>query len=318
MSSKPRVIQAENLDDAPAAWLAERCELIRVGKDDANFRSELALAEGMIVRSYTPVDAALLDAAKKLRVVGRAGVGLDTFDLPACKAHGVRVVHTPGANTQAVVELFFALLLDVVRPRVFLHRPITELVAWKQARKELTADREMASMTLGILGLGRIGSRIAEVARTLGMRVIYHDLREIPENQRFGAEPVSREELFALSDALTIHVDGSPRNRRLVGEAEFAQMKPEVVFLNLSRGFVVDPYACASFMIEHSSAAAVLDVHDPEPFDQTYPLIDIANVHLTPHIGGATRPASVAMSWVVRDVWRVLSGEEPECEAAYE
>ncbi len=317
MSTKPRVIQAENLDEAPAAWLAERCELIRVGKDDANFRSELALAEGMIVRSYTPVDAALLDAAKKLRVVGRAGVGLDTFDLPACKAHGVRVVHTPGANTQAVVELFFALLLDVVRPRVFLHRPITELVAWKQARKELTADREMASMTLGILGLGRIGLRIAEVARTFGMRVIYHDLREIPENQRFGAEPVSREELFAQSDALTIHVDGSPRNRRLVGEAEFAQMKPEVVFLNLSRGFVVDPYACASFMIEHSSAVAVLDVHDPEPYDKTYPLIDIANVHLTPHIGGATRPASVAMSWVVRDVWRVLSGEEPECEADY-
>lgn len=317
MSTKPRVIQAENLDEAPAAWLAERCELIRVGKDDANFRSELALAEGMVVRSYTPVDAALLDAAKKLRVVGRAGVGLDTFDLPACKAHGVRVVHTPGANTQAVVELFFALLLDVVRPRVFLHRPITELVAWKQARKELTADRELASMTLGILGLGRIGSRIAEVARTFGMRVIYHDLREIQENQRFGAEPVSREELFAQSDALTIHVDGSPRNRRLVGEAEFAQMKPEVVFLNLSRGFVVDPYACASFMIEHSGAVAVLDVHDPEPYDKTYPLIDIANVHLTPHIGGATRPASVAMSWVVRDVWRVLSGEEPECEADY-
>ncbi|MCB9837306.1 MAG: 3-phosphoglycerate dehydrogenase [Phycisphaera sp.] len=317
MNAKPRVIQAEHLDEKPAAWLAERCELIRVGKDDTNFRSELALAEGLIVRSYTPVTDELLDAAKKLRVVARAGVGLDTIDLAACKARGVRVVYTPGANTQAVVELFFALLLDVVRPRVFLHRPIPVLEAWKHARKEMTADRELASMTLGILGLGRIGSRVAEVARCFGMRVIYHDVREIPQNQRFGAEPVSREELFAQSDALTIHVDGSPSNRRLIGESEFAQMKPEVVFLNLSRGFVVDPYACASFIIEHRGACAVLDVHDPEPYDLTYPLIDIANVHMTPHIGGATKPASEAMSWVVRDVWRVLAGEEPEHEAQY-
>lgn len=317
MSDRPRVIQAENLDEAPAAWLAERCELIRVGKDDTNFRSELALADGLVVRSYTPVTAELLGAARKLRVVGRAGVGLDTIDLAACRARGVRVVHTPGANTQAVVELVFALLLDVVRPRVFLHRPLVDLRAWKQARQELTADRELASMTLGILGLGRIGSRIAEVARCFGMRVIYHDVREIPEDQRFGAELVTREELFARSDALTIHVDGSPRNHRLIGEAEFALMNPEVVFLNLSRGFVVDPFACAAFMIEHRGACALLDVHDPEPFDATYPLLDIANVHLTPHIGGATRPASEAMSWVVRDVWRVLSGEEPECEAVY-
>ena len=317
MSDRPRVIQAEDLDAKPAEWLAERCELIRVGKDDPSFAEQVAQADGLLVRSYTPVNEALLESAPKLRVVGRAGVGLDTIDLAACKARGVRVVHTPGANTQAVVELFFAVLLDVVRPRVFLHRPIPVLEAWKHARKELTADRELASMTLGILGLGRIGSRIAEVARCFGMRVIYHDVRQIPEHQRFGAEPVSREELFAQSDALTIHVDGSPSNRRLIGEAEFAQMKPEVVFLNLSRGFVVDPYACASFMIEHRGACAVLDVHDPEPYDQTYPLIDIANVHMTPHIGGATRPASEAMSWVVRDVWRGLSGEEPVHEAQY-
>jgi len=317
VSTGPLVIQAENLDEAPAAWLAERCDLVRCGKDDPNFRALLATAEGLIVRSYTPVTAELLEAATKLRVVARAGVGLDTIDLAACKARGVRVVYTPGANTQAVVELVFALLLDVVRPRVFLHRPLIDLRAWKEARLELTAPRELASMTLGILGLGRIGSRVAEVARAFGIRTIYHDLREIPEDQRFGATPVSMNELLATSDALTVHVDGSARNKNLIGEAEFARMKPEVVFLNISRGFVVDPYACAAFMIENRGACALLDVHDPEPFDATYPLLDIANVHLTPHIGGATKPASEAMSWVVRDVWRVLSGEEPECEAEY-
>lgn len=317
MSAGPLVIQAEHLDDAPAAWLAERCELVRCGRDEDRFRSLLPRAAGLVVRTYTPVSADLLEAARNLRVVGRAGVGLDSIDLRACKERGVRVVHTPGANTQAVVELVFALLFDALRPRAFLHKPIVDLGAWKEARRELTAERELGSMTLGILGLGRIGSRVARAAQALGVRTISHDLREIPEAERFGAEPVSREDLFERSDALTVHVDGSPANRRIVGEAEFARMRDDVVFLNLSRGFVVDPFACAAFMIEHKAATAILDVHDPEPFDSTYPLLDIPNVHLTPHIGGATRPASEAMSWVVRDVWRVLSGEEPECEAAY-
>jgi phosphoglycerate dehydrogenase-like enzyme len=315
VSDKPLVIQAEDLAEECAVWLAERCELIRCRCDEPNFRAHLAVAEGLVVRSYTPVDEAMLESAKKLRVVGRAGVGLDTIDLAACKDRGVRVVHTPGANTQAVVELVFAMLLDVVRPRVFVCKPIVDLDAWKQARRNLTAERELSSMTLGILGLGRIGSRVAQVAGAIGMSVIYHDTEEIPIGNRFGAKPVSRDELLAQSDALTVHVDGSPKNRHIIGADEFAQMKPGVVFLNASRGFVVDPFACASFMIGHPEACALLDVHEPEPFDATYPLLEIKNVHLTPHIGGATGPANRAMSWVVRDVWAVLAGEEPEFEA---
>lgn len=315
MTGRPLVIQAEHLDAEPAAWLAERCELICCGKDEPGFGELLTRAQGLIVRSYTPVTADLLGAAGELRVVARAGVGLDVIDLVACRARGVRVVYTPGANTQAVVELVLALLLDAVRPRAFLHGPMADLGAWKQARRELTGVRELGSMTLGILGLGRIGSRVAQVAGALGMPVIYHDVREIPRAERFGADPVPMDELLARSDALTVHVDGDPRNRHLVGRAEFARMRPGVVFLNLSRGFVVDARACAAFMAEHPDACALVDVHDPEPFDGDYPLLGLANVHLTPHIGGATKPASEAMSWVVRDVWRVLLGQEPECEA---
>jgi len=317
VSDKPLVIQAEDLDEVCAAWLSERCDLVRCRCDEANFRAHLLQAEGLVVRSYTPVDAQMLEAAKKLRVVGRAGVGLDTIDLAVCKERGVRVVHTPGANTQAVVELVFAMLLDVVRPRVFLHKPICDLAAWKEARRQLTGTRELGSMTLGILGLGRIGSRIAQVAGAFGMDVMYHDTQEIAEDERFGARPVDRDELLASSDVLTINVDGSPGNRAIIAAAEFAQMKADVVFVNTSRGFVVDAFACAAFMIEHPKACALLDVHEPEPFDAAYPLLDIKNVHLTPHIGGATKAASLAMSWVVRDVWAVLSGDKPEFEAEY-
>ncbi|RNC82692.1 MAG: hypothetical protein ED559_13220 [Phycisphaera sp.] len=318
MSDGPLVIQAENLDERCADWLGERCELIRCSKDNDNFRAHLAVAHGLVIRSYTEIDGDFLDAGKNLRVIGRAGVGLDHVDLKACKERGVRVVHTPGANTQAVAELVFAMLLDVVRPRVFLHKSIVDLKAWKQARIQLTGERELGSLTLGVLGFGRIGSRVAQIAKAFGMHVIYHDVREIPEEERLGARPVSRDELFQRSDIVSIHVDGSHTNARIVRADEFALMKDNVVFINTSRGLVVDPFACASFMIEHPAACAMLDVHDPEPFDATYPLLDIKNVYLTPHLGGATRSASLAMSWVVRDVWAVLQGNEPENEADYD
>ncbi len=318
MTSKPLVIQAEHLDPQCAEWLGERVDLVRCSIDEDNFRAHLAVAEGLVVRSYTRVDADFLDAGKKLKVIGRAGVGLDHIELKACKARGVRVVHTPGANTQAVAELVFAYVFDVIRPRVFLHKPLVDLGAWKKARRELTAERERGSMTFGILGLGKIGRRVAAIAHAFGARVIYHDIEEIPEGERAGAEPVSREALYEQSDILSVHVAGTPQNRSVIGTDELSRMKSDVVFINASRGFVVDAYALAAFMIEHPSAHALLDVHDPEPFDATYPLLDIRNVHLTPHIGGATRPASLAMSWVVRDVWAVLEGREPAHEADYE
>lgn len=318
MSDGPLVIQAENLDEQCADWLGERCELIRCSKDDENFRAHLAVAQGLVIRSYTEIDGDFLDAGKNLRVIGRAGVGLDHVDLKACNERGVRVVYTPGANTQAVAELVFAMLLDVVRPRVFLHKPIVDLKAWKQARIQLTGERELGSLTLGVLGFGRIGSRVAQIARAFRMDVIYHDVLEIPEEERFGARPVSREEFFKQADVVSVNVDGSQTNARIVGADEFAMMKDNVVFINTSRGLVVDPFACASFMIEHPAACAMLDVHDPEPFDATYPLLDIKNVYLTPHLGGATKSASLAMSWVVRDVWAVLQGKEPENEADYD
>ena len=225
------VLQTEELDPKCAAWLGERCELVRCSVDDANFGDLLARASGLVVRSYTIVDSSLLDRAPNLRVVGRAGVGLDSIDLSACAARGVRVVHTPGANTQAVVELVFAMLFDVLRPRVYLPRPVMSLEAWRSARKKLIAPRQLGDLTLGILGLGRIGSRVAEVGRSFGMRVLYFDIDE-QAGDGTDAERVGRDELFSQSDVLSVHVDGRPSNRHVIGHAEFGLMKPDVVFVN--------------------------------------------------------------------------------------
>ncbi|MEO1716309.1 MAG: NAD(P)-dependent oxidoreductase [Planctomycetota bacterium] len=302
------VIQTEDLAPEAAAWLGERCELVRCATDDPQAEDLLRNASALVVRTYTRVDAALLQRCPKLKVVGRAGVGLDNIDLDACRAHGMRVVHTPGANTQAVVEFVTAMLCDGLRPRCFLDAPMQSLDDWQSLRKELVADRQIGDLTLGVVGLGRIGSRVAQVAEALGMRVIYCDIKhkgDIP--QRLGLQ-----QLCAEADVVTVHVDGRPDNRRVIGADAFGRMKSDVVFINTSRGMVVDETACAEFMINHPAACAMLDVTEPEPFTETSPLLDIDNVHISPHIAGATASAKLAMSWVVRDVWRVLQGEEPE------
>lgn len=311
------VLQTEDLAPEPSAWLAERADLVRAAYDEPAFGVRLPLAEAMVVRTYTTIDDEMLERAPKLRVIGRAGVGLDNIDVAACRARGVEVVHTPDANTRAVVEFVLAVLLDAVRPRVFLDRALTP-VMWTDTRRELIGERELSERRLGMYGLGRVGSQVARAAAALDMEVVYHDLREIPEAQTFGAKRVGREELLATSDVLSVHVDGRSSNRGLLGVDAFGRMKSDVLFLNTSRGFVVDAAALAEHMINHPAAQAVLDVHDPEPFDRTYPLLEIANVHLSPHIASATTRAKTAMSWVVRDVWRVLQGEAPKFPAPSE
>jgi phosphoglycerate dehydrogenase-like enzyme len=312
--ARPVAIQTEHLDEDAAAWLGERCKLIVVPYDDPAFAKAACEADALVVRTYTKVNKALLDASPKLRVVGRAGVGLDNFDLAACAQRNVAVVHTPDANTRAVVEYVVSLICDVTRPRAFLQGPL-EPLRWREAREELKAARQWCELTIGILGLGRIGKRLAKVATALDATVLYHDIAEIPPECRFGATPVSKAELFERSDILSIHVDGRRANRATVAAAELGRCKSTVCVINTSRGFVVDNMALAEFMIAHPGACALLDVHEPEPFDGTYPLLDIANVHLAPHIASSTALAHTNMSWVVKDVWRVLTGEKPEFPA---
>lgn len=288
--------------------------MVECPSDDPRFASLLAEADALLVRTYTRVDDALLARAPRLRVVARAGVGLDNVDVPACTRRGVRVVSTPGANTRAVVELVFAFLLDALRPRVFLDRAL-DPGSWKSLRRELQAPRQLCDLTLGVVGLGKVGSGVARVAAAMDMRVIYHDLLDIPVANRAGAQPVALDDLLARSDVVSLHVDARPGNRHLIGAAQLALCRPDCIILNTSRGFVIDAAALAAFLRAHPGASAVLDVHDPEPFGPDYPLLGLPNAHLAPHIGAATATANRNMSWVVRDLWRVLGGEEPEWPA---
>lgn len=311
MTSKPLVVQTENLDAAAAAWLAERCELVVCSPDDAAFADLLKRADGLLIRTYTNVNEAMLAGAPRLKVVARAGVGLDNVDVGACLKRGITVVSTPGANTRAVVELVTAYMLDTLRPRVYLdHAPSKD--QWNVTRKSMIAPRQLCDLTLGIIGLGRVGSGMARVGAAMNMRVRYHDLIVIPEHLRFGAEPAGLEQLLRESDVVTVHVDGRAENRHLINADALGKCRPNVMLINTSRGFVVDTDALAAFLGLHPSATAALDVHEPEPFGAAYPLLGLKNAKLTPHIGAATASAHANMSWVVKDLWRVLNGETPE------
>ena len=311
---KPLVIVTQPLSDQSTQWLATMCEVIQAAPGHANFIAAAPRAQGLAIRTATCVDAKLLEQLPQLKVIARAGVGLDHIDLAACKARGIRVVHTPDANTQAVVEYVLALVFDAIRPRVFLTTPMNA-TQWEQARDELTAARQLNEMTFGILGLGRIGKRLAHALHALGCKVLFHDLLDIESAARHGAAPVTAQALFAQADILSIHIDGRDNNCNFVNAQLIDTLKPNVTFINTSRGRVVDHHALAHFLHANSAAQALLDVHDPEPFLADSPMLHLANAHLAPHLASRTDTAVRNMSWVVRDLVAVLNNNAPQFEA---
>ena len=311
---RPLVAVTEPLSPAAMTWIRSQCEVVQASPGTAAFTSHAPRVQGLVVRTLTRVDHEMLRALPALKVVGRAGVGLDNIDLQACRERGVTVVSTPDANTQAVVEYVLSLLCDAMRPRVFLEQPV-DAEAWERIRSEICGVKQMDECTLGILGLGRIGSRVAQVASAIGFEVRYNDLRDIPEQHRHGATPASIERLFAESDVLTLHIDGRPSNRHAVNASLIASMKPDALLLNTCRGFVLDHEALRRFLTSNRGAQALLDVHEPEPFGADHPLLGLPNAHLAPHLASRTRTAMERMSWVVRDVVAVLRGETPQFPA---
>ncbi len=315
LARRPIVLIAEPIAEHPRRWLEARAELIESSFENrSEFVGHLRRAHALIVRTYTTVDQALLDQAPNLRVVARAGVGLDNIDLDACRARNIPVVHTPRANTFSVVEYVITMMLQrlrPIRPITPSDHPITK-AHWHAMREASTTPNTSVGARLGIVGFGQIGSSLGYAAKALGMEVIYHDLREIPQSDRHGCLPVCFSELAKTSDVISVHVDGRPSNHHLLDASFFEQLKDDTIVLNTARGFVLDPQSAARFAKTHPGAALILDVHDPEPMASESPLIGIDNVICTPHIAAGTRRAKEQMSWVVRDVVRVLEGQQPE------
>jgi len=313
--SLPIVVMTEGSDAAPLDWLKQHAQVIAIKADDPGFAAALASAQGLLVRTYTRVNDALLDRAPKLKVVGRGGVGLENIDVAACRQRGVQVVYTPDANTWAVGDFVFGYILQLLRPWCFFKDHAPSPAEFKKTR-DTVRGRQLNELTIGILGMGRVGRRVGHIAANgFGMRVIYNDLLDVAEQLGFPATAVDKPQLYSQADILTIHVDMRPGNENLVGRAQLALLKPTAIVINAARGEVLDAAALAQAIRAKKLAGAALDVYAPEPPPADFPLLGLDNVLLTPHLAARTTTAMANMSWVVKDVIAVISGQAPQYPA---
>ncbi len=315
MTQRPNVLVTEDSDATPLAWLKEQAQVIEAVPGTPEFDDALPKAVGMVVRTYTRVNAALLARAPLLKVVGRGGVGLENIDVPACRGRGVEVVYTPDANTHAVGDFVIGYMLQLLRPWALFRDRVYSPKEFKHVRDTLRGV-QLDELTIGVLGMGRVGRRVGHIAANgFGARVIYNDLLDVKANLTFPATAVDLPTLFRAADVVTLHVDMRPGNEHLVGATLLALMKPTAILINASRGEVLDDVALANAIRAKKIAGAAIDVFDPEPPKADYPLLGLDNVLLTPHMAARTYLAIENMSWVVRDVIEVLNGRAPKYPA---
>ncbi len=275
------------------------------------------------VRSKTRITAKVLEAAPELLVVGAFCIGVDKIDREAASERGIAVFNDPHSNSRSVAELAMGEIILLLR-RIFSSSTQMHAGVWN---KSAAGAHEVRGLTLGIVGYGKIGSQLSELAEAMGMRVVFYDVSHVLA--RGNARGVSFRELLEISDVVTLHVDGKPQNQNLFGEEEFQAMKDGACFLNLSRGFVVDHEALAKYLKSGKVAGAAIDVFPKEPETGagfTSVLQGLANVILTPHIGGSTEEAqqnigqfvSAKLLDYVKTGDSTLSVNLPQCHLEYE
>ncbi|MGC9454184.1 MAG: NAD(P)-dependent oxidoreductase [Phycisphaerae bacterium] len=313
---KPVVVVSETLSDRALQWLTERAEVRRATPE--NVAEMTGDADGLIVRTYTQVDEQLLAASPKLKVVGRAGVALENIDVPACRARGVEVVHTPAANTLAVVDYTIRMMIEMNR-RFWPLDGYVPPDRFHEIRKQ-RFGRFLSDCTLGIIGCGRIGSRVGRAAAGLGMTVLYNDIRDIELD--YPAQSVDKPTLYAESDIVTVHTPLTDLTRKLIDAAVLERFKDGAQFINAARGPIVDYAAVADAMRTGKLDACVIDCHDPEPPPADYPMFHLGEAQdraiLTPHSAARVPKAMENMSDVVYDVVAVLEGTQPRYPAETE
>ena len=276
---------------------------------EAELLPVVADAVALLVRSETKVTRKVIEAAPKLRVVGRAGVGVDNVDIEAATQHGMVVMNTPGGNTVTTAELSFAMLLSLARKVPQAH---TSMAAGKWDRK-LFQGTELLGKTLGVLGMGRIGTEVAKRAMAFGMRVIAYDPYLTEDRAKaVGAEFAdSVDDVYRVADFITVHMPVTPETKHMLNAAAFAKMKPGVRLVNCARGEIISENDLIAALESGKVAGAALDVFAVEPLPADHPYRKQPNVILTPHLGASTQEAQEKCGIEVAEVITgyLLTGE---------
>ncbi len=314
-SDRPRILVLDRLQPSALQRLEIAGDVTIVpDPGSVDVAAVIAPYEAVIIRTSAQLTAAVLENAVKLKVIGRAGVGLDNIDLEAARRRGIAVVYTPESGTEAVADLTIGMLLCCLRR---IHEVHAEVRAGRhQQARSLPPARQMSELTMGIVGMGRIGRAVGRRCRWgFGMRVMYHDIVDVGRLD-FVAEPVGFEPLLREADVVSLHVPLTELTRGMICKRTVDLMKPDSMLINTARGAVVDCGDLAAALASGRLAAAALDVLDVEPPPQDHPLLRSPRVLLTPHIGARTATAQARMSDVVDDVVAVLSGRTPRFPAA--
>ena len=273
----------------------------KTGLSPEKLRQEIADSEGLIVRSETKVTSELLDAAHKLRVVGRAGVGVDNIDVPAATSRGIVVMNAPDGNTITTAEHTIALLVALARR---VPQANTSLKSGKWERKNFVGT-ELQGKTLGIIGLGRIGRVVASRARALGMNIVAYDPFISTEQTRdLEIENATFDDVLSRADFLTIHTPLTSETRRIIGADAFAKMKKGARIINCARGGLIDEEALYEAVTTGRIGGAALDVFEQEPPPADYPLLKLEEVIATPHLGASTMEAQEGVALTVAEQMR--------------
>jgi len=273
----------------------------RTGLAPADLVIALSDCQGLVVRSETKVTAEVMDAANELRVIGRAGVGVDNIDVAAATARGIVVMNAPDGNTITTAEHTIALLIALARN---VPQANSSLKSGKWARKGFIGV-ELMGKTLGVVGLGRIGRAVAGRARAFGMQIVAFDPFIAPEQARdLEIEVAPLDDVFARADFLTVHTPLTAETRGIVGQEAFARMKAGVRVINCARGGLVDERALYDAIKSGIVAGAALDVFEKEPPDGDNPLLGLDEIIVTPHLGASTTEAQEGVAFTVAEQMR--------------
>lgn len=284
---------------------------IEANQDDAEWSRADLLArvadkDALYVVSSDRVDRELLEAAPKVRIVATGSVGFNHVDLAACRERGVRVTNTPDVLTEATADMAWALLMATAR-RVTESEHWLRAGHWRRWAWEQFLGQDLHGSTLGIVGMGRIGSAVARRARGFDMRVLYTNRSPAANEAELGAARRELPDLLGEADHVVLVVPYSPQTHHLIGAVQLASMKPTATLVNIARGGVVDDAALAQALRDGRIAAAGLDVYENEPALNPA-LLEVPNVVLTPHIGSATRSSRLGMAMLAArnlEAWRL-------------
>jgi len=271
---------------------------VRVGLKPDELKKICADYDGWVIRSGTKITAELIEAAKNLKVIGRAGVGFENIDVDAASKRGIVVMNTPGGNNVTTGEHTISLMMALAR---HIPQAVASLKSGQWDRNKFVGV-ELCNKTIGIIGLGNVGRIVAERAAGLRMKVIGYDPFILGENiALMGVEPASLEEIFIKSDFITVHVPLTSETQGLINREAFAKMKPGVRIINCARGGIVDEKDLADAIREGKVAGAALDVYVDEPPPAGHPLVKMDQVITTPHLGASTDEAQLNVATAVAE-----------------